>query len=51
MAEPGWKERELTLVSRNWSAALKHLWRGGRKPTVMEIDALRFEISFYWENY
>ena len=25
MAEPGWKERELTLVPRNWSAALKHL--------------------------
>jgi hypothetical protein len=52
MAEPGQKERELTLMSRNGQLC-ENFWakkKKTNKQTVEELDALRFEISFDRED-
>ena len=48
MAEPGQKERELTLMSRNGQLC-EDFW-AKKKRTIEEFDALRFEISFDRED-
>jgi hypothetical protein len=47
MAEPGQKERELTLMSRNGQLC-EDFWV--KKRAIEELDALSFEISFDRED-
>jgi hypothetical protein len=49
MAEPGQKERELTLMSRNGQLH-EDFWARKKNRTIEKLDALRFEISFDRED-
>jgi hypothetical protein len=50
MAEPGQKERELTLMSRNGQLCEDFWARKKKNRTIEKLDALRFEISFDRED-